>query len=179
MGSICRVVRRRKPMRRWGRRASLGVSPGLPLRTLAAGHPGPRSLGDPLRFGPPGVARSSTPEGHPRAHPSLTGLRTACPPQERRPAAGAWGGGCASGTGPRAAERPRQSRGAFGTRGPVPFSASRSRSAFLGGLLLRRRTGTLSAVSSLPSSRWPRRRCCSRRRLKQQRCRALGWSAAR
>ena len=30
-------------------------------------------------------------------------------------------GCCASGTGPRAAERPRQSRGAFGTRGPVPF----------------------------------------------------------
>jgi hypothetical protein len=32
----------------------------------------------------------------------------------------------ASGTGPRAAERPRLWRGAFGTRGPVPFHSSRA-----------------------------------------------------
>ncbi len=106
---------------------SLGVSPGLPLRTLAAGHPGPRSLGCPLRFGPPGVACSHTPAGQPRAHPSLTVLRTACPPLRgglrpgvcKREGATGW---VASGTGPRAAKRPRRSRGAFGPRGPVPFN---------------------------------------------------------
>ena len=46
------------------------MSPGLPLRTLTAGHPGPRSLGYPLRFGgslgvSPGLPLRTLAAGHP------------------------------------------------------------------------------------------------------------------
>jgi len=46
-----------------------GAIRGQPHRTFAAGPPGPRSLGDPLRLGSPCVARSSTPLGLPPDRP--------------------------------------------------------------------------------------------------------------
>ena len=55
----------------WG---PLGGSRGPLHRTLAAGLPGPRSLGAPRRFRPPGCACVSTPVSRPPAHPSLKGL---------------------------------------------------------------------------------------------------------
>ncbi len=123
------------PSRFAERSGALGVSPGLPLRTLAAGHPGPRSLGCPLRFGPPGVACAHPPGGQPRAHPSLTVFRTACSPLrgDLRPGGSGMGrvskrdgsSGAAvglNGTGLRVPEAPRQSRGRFAARGPVPLA---------------------------------------------------------
>ncbi len=54
---------------------------------------------------------------HPWTRPVQTGIQHL--PQQRQ----------ASGTGPRAAQRPRLRRGAFSTRGPVPFKAASSREA--------------------------------------------------
>jgi hypothetical protein len=62
--------------------ASNGPHEGLPPSVIhpcpthfAAGLPGPRSLGCPLRFGPPVVACSHTPAGQHRAPPSLNWRR--------------------------------------------------------------------------------------------------------
>ena len=61
--------------------------------------------------------------------------------------------GAASGTGPRAAKRPRQSRGAFGTRGPVPL-------VYAGGLSVGRlgdgeRLAEGDVVEDLHDAGWP------------------------
>ncbi len=113
------------PSRFAERSGPLGVSPGrFAERSLR--HPGFAHsciLAFALRAALDCKAGSFGP-GSPLAY----GLRTACPTLRvgLRPGGGGGAGWLrwrASGTGPRAAQRPRRSRGAFGTRGPVPFTS--------------------------------------------------------
>ena len=115
----------------------LGVSRGPPLRTLAAGPPGPRSPGDPRRFRPPGCACVSTPAGRPPAHPSLKRgcgrpVRRCVAVSGRAHVGGCREGGCArgrllggkvatSGRGLGVPEAPQRSRGCCAAPGPVPL----------------------------------------------------------
>ena len=59
----------KRPRLRRGASGTRGPFPFRESRRFAAGLPGPRSLGCPLRFGPPGVACSQTPAGQLRASP--------------------------------------------------------------------------------------------------------------